>query len=59
MSTTADQTDMGIGFMVLFSILAAGAAALMLFADGFLRAYGFGAAVLFGILLVVVVHIYE
>lgn len=59
MATTAERTDMGTGFMILFSILAAGSAGLMLFADGFLSAFGFGAAVVFGLLLVVAVHLYE
>ena len=60
MSTTAaDETDMGTGFMVLFFLLVAGAAGLMLFTEGLLRAMGFGAAVVFGFLLIVAVHVYE
>lgn len=59
MTSTADGTDMGTGFGALFFLLAAGAAGLMLVSEGLVSAFGFGAAVLFGILLVVAIHVYE
>ncbi|MFB6134865.1 MAG: hypothetical protein ABEJ55_07745, partial [Halanaeroarchaeum sp.] len=58
-ATTDQKTDLDTGFGVLFGLLATGAAATSLFADGLTSALGFGAAVLFGALLVVSVHIYQ
>lgn len=59
MTSTASGTDLGIGFAALFFLLAAGAALVMLVTHGLSSAYGFGAAVIFGILLIVAVHVYE
>lgn len=59
MSTTTDGTDMGTGFAILFGLLAAGSAILMLIGDDLASAFGFAAAVLFGTLLVVALHVFE
>lgn len=58
MTSTADGTDLGIGFGALFFLLAAGATLVMLVSDGLASAYGFGAGLLFGILLVIALHVY-
>ena len=50
---------MGTGFAALFGLLAVGSAILMLIGDDLASAFGFGAAILFGILLVVALHVYE
>lgn len=59
MSTTTDGTDMSTGFAALFGLLAVGSAILMLIGDDLTSAFGFGAAILFGILLVVALHVYQ
>ena len=59
MTSTASETDLGIGFAALFFLLAAGAVLLMLVTNGLSSAFGFGGAVLFGILLIVAIHVYE
>ncbi|MFB6125075.1 MAG: hypothetical protein ABEJ59_03860 [Halanaeroarchaeum sp.] len=60
MSTTAngDAVDLDTGFGVLFGLLAVAAAGVSAFADGLLGALGFGAAVVFGALLVASTHWY-
>lgn len=59
MSTMTDGTDMGTGFAILFGLLAAASALLMLVGEELVSAFGFGAAVFFGLLLVVALHVYE
>lgn len=58
MASTADETDKGTGFGVLFFLLAAFGAVVMFSGEGLTSAFGFGGAVLFGILLVVAIHLY-
>jgi len=57
-TTRGDGTDLDTGFGVLFGLLAIGAAAVSMLTEGLLHAFGFGAAVLFGALLVVSLHVY-
>jgi hypothetical protein len=59
MSTAVDGTDMGMGFAALFGLLAAGSALLMLIGGDLASAFGFGAAIVFGMLLIVALHVYE
>lgn len=59
MTTTSDATDIDTGFGVLFGLLAVGAAGVAFASGELLRAFGFGAAVLFGALLIVSLHVYR
>jgi len=59
MSTTSDTTDIDTGFGVLFGLLAVGAAGVAYTSSELLGAFGFGAAVLFGALLIVSLHVYR
>ncbi|MFW6003374.1 MAG: DUF7525 family protein [Halanaeroarchaeum sp.] len=59
-STTSDSaTDIDTGFGILFGLLAAASAGVVLFVEGLPRSLGFGAAVVFGILLIVSLHVYR
>lgn len=54
------QSDKGIGFTVLFSLLALGGAAAMLAAPGqFAKALGFGVAMLAAVVAVVASQAYD
>ncbi|ELY36568.1 DUF7525 family protein [Halalkalicoccus jeotgali] len=57
--TTRVTSDKGLGIGLLFGLLAAGGAVGMLAAPGGLvGAWGFAAAVVAGLILVVAVHLY-
>ena len=57
---SADSTDMGVGYGVLFVFLALAGAAMMLIAPGdTVGAAGFGIAVLFACLVVVATHLHS
>lgn len=61
---SARATDKGTGYAILFGVLAALSAAAMYvgatdLASSDVAAAGFGAAVVFGTLAVVAIHIYE
>ncbi|MFW5937594.1 MAG: DUF7525 family protein [Halanaeroarchaeum sp.] len=58
-ASSSDATDVDTGLGALFGLLAAGAAAVALFAAGVPRSLGFGGAVLFGILMIVSLHVYR
>ncbi|WP_135820005.1 DUF7525 family protein [Halostella litorea] len=59
MATDAVASDKGIGFAMLFSLLAvAGTVGMYLGAPGRAAAWGFGAAVLFASLAVAYIHVY-
>lgn len=53
------ETDMSVGFAVLFGLLAIAATGVMFTSEGLVRAYGFGAAFLLGALIIVALHVYE
>ncbi|MFB6266897.1 MAG: hypothetical protein ABEI31_04490 [Halodesulfurarchaeum sp.] len=55
----AEQTDMGTGFGVLFGVLTLLASIVLFYAGGLVGAYGFGAALILGSLLVIALHVYE
>ncbi|MFB6133369.1 MAG: hypothetical protein ABEJ55_00075 [Halanaeroarchaeum sp.] len=52
-------TDLGPGMGILFGLLVAVAGLVSMLTDGILHSLGFGAAVLFGVLLVVSLHVYD
>jgi hypothetical protein len=59
MTTQQAGTDMGIGLALLFAALGVvGTLAMFLGAPDALSAYGFAAAVTFGALAVVALHVY-
>ncbi|MFB6082035.1 MAG: hypothetical protein ABEJ67_04355 [Halanaeroarchaeum sp.] len=58
-TTSGQAMDLDTGFGVLFGLLAAASAGLAFVSHDLLRAFGFGAAVLFGALLIASVHLYR
>lgn len=53
------ETDVGVGFAILFGTLAVLSSVAMLFGSGIVGAYGFAGVLFFGSLLIVSVHVYD
>ena len=58
-TTSSSETDLDTGFGVLFGLLSAAMAGVVLFGQGLPRGLGFGAAVLFAMFLVGSLHVYR
>ena len=58
MAVTHEESDVALGFTVLFGLLSVFSAGILFFADSSLGAFGFGGALLFGSLLIAALHRY-
>ncbi|MFB6132617.1 MAG: hypothetical protein ABEJ44_04355 [Halanaeroarchaeum sp.] len=58
-TTSGSETDLDTGFGVLFGLLSAAMAGVVLYAQGLTRGVGFGAAIVFAMLLVASLHVYR